>query len=153
MEIDARCKALPPSHHITLFPNGITSLSRVLGKEHKAMCRFLLGLITDTPLPGGHAPLHVVRATRALLDFTFLAQFPSHTTSTLHHLEDSLTQFHSNKDIFLNVSVRKHFNLPKIHSLLHYSPSICLFSTTDNYNTEQMERLHIDLTKHAVMSL
>jgi hypothetical protein len=146
-EIDARCKALPPNHYITLFPNGITSLSRVSGKEHKAMCRFLLGLITDIPLPGGQVPLCVVRATRALLDFAFLAQFPSHTTSTLCHLEESLTQFHSNKDVFLEVGVRRHFDLPKIHSLLHYGQSIVLFGTTDNYNTEQMERLHIDLTK------
>ena len=149
MEIDARCKALPPSYHITLFPNGITSLSRISGKEHKAMCRFLLGLIADIPLPGGQVPLRVIRATRALLDFTFLAQFPSHTTATLRDLEEALTLFHNNKDVFLEVGVRNHFNLPKIHSLLHYARSIVLFGTTDNYNTEQMERLHIDLTKDA----
>ena len=148
-EIDARCQALPPSHHITLFPKGITTLSRVLGKEHKAMCRILLGLVTDIPLPGGQVPSRVVRATRALLDFTFLAQFPSHTTHTLRCLEESLMQFHENKDVFLDVGVRENFNLPKIHSLLHYAPSIVLFGTTDNYNTEQMERLHIDLTKNA----
>ena len=74
-EIDKRCQALPPSHHITLFPKGITSLSRVSGKEHKAMCRILLGLVTDIPLPDGQVPSRVVRAARALLDFTFLAQF------------------------------------------------------------------------------
>ncbi|KAN0141046.1 hypothetical protein V8E53_000802 [Lactarius tabidus] len=148
-EINARCKALPPSHHIMLFPKGITSLSRISGKEHKAMCRFLLGLITDTPLPGGQVPSRVVRATRALLDFIFLAQFPSHTTSTLRRLDNSLTRFHSNKDVFLDVGVRKHFDLLKIHSLLHYIPSIHLFGTTDNYNTEQMECLHIELTKNA----
>ena len=104
-EINARCKGLPPSHHITLFPKGITSLSRVSGKEHKAMCCFLLGLITDIPLPGGQVPLRVIRATRALLDFTFLAQFPSHTTATLCRLEEALKQFHDNKDVFLEVGV------------------------------------------------
>ena len=148
-EIDARCQALPPSHHITLFPKGITSLSRVSGKEHKAMCRILLGLITDIPLPDGQVPSRVVRVARALLDFTFLAQFPSHTTHTIRRLEESLVQFHSNKDVFVDLGVREHFNLPKIHSLLHYGPSITLFGTTDNYNTEQTERLHIDFTKNA----
>jgi hypothetical protein len=40
-------------------------------------------------------------------------------------------------------------NIPKIHSLIHYHQSITLFGTTDNYNTEQTERLHIDYTKGA----
>ncbi|KAH9061974.1 hypothetical protein EDB87DRAFT_391243 [Lactarius vividus] len=149
MEIDARCRCLPPNHHITLFPKGITGLSRISGKEHKAMCRILIGLIVDIPLPGGQAPSRVVRATRALLDFICLAQFPSHTTQTLKCLEDSLATFHQNKDVFVDVGVREHFNIPKLHSLLHYGYSIGLFGTTDNYNTEQTERLHIDFTKDA----
>ena len=148
-EVDTRCQALPPSHHIMLFPKGITSLSRISGKEHKAMCCILLGLITDIPLPDGQVPSRVVRVARALLDFTFLAQFPSHTTHTLCCLEDSLVRFHNNKDVFVDLSVRGHFNLPKIHSLLHYGSSIVLFGITDNYNTEQMECLHINLTKNA----
>ena len=146
-EINAWCKALPPSHHITLFPNGITSLLRVSGKEHKAMCHFLLGLITDIPLSRRQVPSRMIRATCALLNFTSLAQFPSHMTATLCCLEEALKQFHNKKDVFLEVGMRNHFNLPKIHSLLHYACSIVLFGTTDKYNTEQMECLHIDLTK------
>ena len=63
--------------------------------------------------------------------------------------QHSLTRFHENKAVFTDLSVRKHFNIPKIHSLVHYSSSITLFGTTDNYNTEQTERLHIDFTKEA----
>ncbi|KAF8263319.1 hypothetical protein EI94DRAFT_1772973 [Lactarius quietus] len=100
------------------------------------MCHILLGLITDILLPGGQVASRVVRSTRTFLDFTFLA-----------HLEDSLAEFHDNKDIFIDVGVRDNFNLPKLHSLLHYGPSIALFGTTDNYNSEQMERLHIKLPK------
>ncbi|KAI9429265.1 hypothetical protein H4582DRAFT_1827220 [Lactarius indigo] len=148
-EIDARCRCLPPNHHITLFPKGITGLSRISGKEHKAMCRILIGLIVDISLPGGRVPSRVVRATRALLDFIYLAQFPSHTAQTLQRLEDSLATFHQNKDIFVDVGVRENFNIPKLHSLLHYGHSITLFGTTDHYNTEQTERLHIDFTKDA----
>ncbi|KAH8976939.1 hypothetical protein EDB86DRAFT_3068209 [Lactarius hatsudake] len=36
-----------------------------------------------------------------------------------------------------------------LHSLAHYRRSITLFGSTDNYNTEQSERLHIDFTKNA----
>ncbi|KAH9027968.1 hypothetical protein EDB85DRAFT_2074700 [Lactarius pseudohatsudake] len=146
--INARCQLVPPHHHTTLFPKGITTLSRVTGKEHKDMCRILMGLIVDLPLPGGQLPARVVRAVHAILDFLYLAQFPSHTTDTLSRLEDCLTRFHDNKDIFLDLGVHNHFNIPKFHSLSHYKASITLFGTTDNYNTEQSEQLHIDLAKN-----
>ena len=86
---------------------------------------------------------------RALLDFLYLAQLRSHTTDTLRRLEDSLSHFHENKAVFTDLGIWQHFNFPKIHSLLHYGSSITLFGTTDNYNTEQTERLHIDFTKAA----
>jgi hypothetical protein len=146
-EIDARCRRLPPNHHIHLFAKGISSLSRITGKEHKNMSRLLLGLILDLPLPGGQVSPRLVTAVCALLDFLFLAQFPSHTSSTLARLEESLARFHDNKDIFIDLGICHHFNMPKIHSMIHYTPSIRLFGTTDNYNTEQTERLHIDIAK------
>ncbi|KAF8259177.1 hypothetical protein EI94DRAFT_1780739 [Lactarius quietus] len=148
-QINIRCHAIPPNHHTTLFPKGITMLSCVSGKEHKAMCQFLLGLIVDLPLPGGQAASRVLRAVHALLDFVHLAQYPSHTTRTLDHLEECLRCFHKNKAVFVDLSVCTHLNIPKFHSLLHYHQSITLFSSTDNYNTEQSEHLHIDLTKNA----
>ena len=148
-EIDARCRRLPPNHHIHIFAKGISGLSRVSGKEHKHMSRLLLGLVLDLPLPGGRVSPRLITSVRALLDFLFLAQFPSHTSHTIARLEASLGRFHNNKDVFIDLGIRDHFNLPKLHSLVHYTPSIRLFGTTDSYNTEQTERLHIDLTKDA----
>jgi hypothetical protein len=147
--INAQCRSVPPNHHITIFTKGITSLSRVTGKEHKAMCSFLMGLITDLPLWGGQTSSRVVKAVRAILDFIYLAQFPSQTTDTLNRLEASLSQFHENKGVFLDLELCTQFKIPKIHSLLHYKSSITLFGTTDNYNTENSERLHIEFTKLA----
>jgi hypothetical protein len=147
-EIDARCRSIPPNHHISIFPKGVSWLSRVTGKEHKNMSRILLGLVMDLPVPSGQvSQRRIIAVVRALLDFLYLAQFPSHSTATITCLDNALVRFHENKDVFLDLGVRKHFNMPKIHSLIHYSSSICLFGTTDNYNTEQTERLHIDLTK------
>ncbi|KAH9952382.1 hypothetical protein BC827DRAFT_1262644 [Russula dissimulans] len=111
-------QTVPQNHHITLFPKGISILSRISGKEYKSI---------------------FLRAVRALLDFVYLAQFRCHT--------DSLARFHENKTIFIDLGIQGHFNIPKFHSLIHYSSSIILFGTTDNYNTEQTERLHIDFTK------
>ena len=52
----------------------------------------------------------------------------------------------------MDLGVQDHFNILKIHSLLHYSSSIHIFSTTNNYNTEQTEQLHIDFVKNAYCS-
>ncbi|KAH8987479.1 hypothetical protein EDB86DRAFT_3065716 [Lactarius hatsudake] len=132
-QIDTRCRSLPPNHHIKTFARGISTLSRVLGLEHKQMCRILLGLVIKLPLPSGGSSAWVIRTVRVLLDFLYLVQLLSHTSETLLCLE----------------AVCKHFIIPKLHSLLHYKSSITLFGSTDNYNTEQTERLHIDFTKDA----
>ncbi|KAI0055041.1 hypothetical protein BV25DRAFT_1816184 [Artomyces pyxidatus] len=148
-EVDARFARLPPSHHLRLFSSGISHLSRVSGQEHKDICRVLLGVVAGLPLPGGASPVRLVRALRALLDFTYICQYPSHSSSTLVYLDESLRVFHENKSIFVQLGIRENFNLPKLHSLLHYTPSIKQFGTTDNYSTEYSERLHIDFAKDA----
>ena len=67
----------------------------------------------------------------------------------LELLQGTLLVFHDNKTIFTDLGVWENFNIPKLHSLTHYVSSIKLFGTTDNYNTEQSERLHIDFVKDA----
>ncbi|KAF8894749.1 hypothetical protein BD779DRAFT_1609383 [Infundibulicybe gibba] len=145
-EIDERCKRFPPNHHIRLFMNGISSLSRVTGREHSQMCSFLLGLIADV---SAEDQKRVVRAVKALLDFAFLSQYPVHSTTTLQQLQDALRRFHQDMDVFITVGIRTNMNFPKLHSFLHYVSMIKLFGTTNNYNTEYTERLHIDLAKDA----
>ncbi|KAJ7643458.1 hypothetical protein DFH06DRAFT_999028 [Mycena polygramma] len=151
-EIDARCRRLPPNHNIHLFMSGISNLSRVTGKEHDQISRFLLGIIIDVKLPDNLASGRLLAAVRGLLDFVYLAQYPMHTTETLSHLSNALQQFHDNKSIFVALGVRDDFNLPKLHSCRHYIMYIKAFGTTDNYNTEYTERLHIDLAKDAYRS-
>ena len=148
-EIDAQCQAIPPNHKILLFPKGISILSQVSGHEHKKICSILLGLVVDLPVPDGRDSSRIIKSVRALLDFVYLAQYQSHTMESMECLQKSLAAFHDHKAVFLDLGIRKHFNFPKLHSLSHYASSIQLFGTTDNYNTEQSERLHIDLTKDA----
>ena len=149
-ELDARCRRLPPNHNIRMFANGVTSLSRVSGQEHNYVCRILLGLIVDLDLPSGHSPVRLVRAARAILDALYFAQYPLHSDQTLALLEDSLRRFDENKQIFIDLGVRQNFNINKFHFFRrHYINAIRLYGTTDNYNTEYTERLHIDLVKDA----
>ncbi|KAF9486934.1 hypothetical protein BDN71DRAFT_1485414 [Pleurotus eryngii] len=148
-EIDARCRRMPPNHNVRLFLKGITTLSRVTGQEHDQMCRILLGLVIDLPLPGGVSNTRLIWAVRAILDFLYLAQYPVHTDRSLELLEDALEEFHSNKAIFIDLGIRDSFNIPKLHFAKHYVRFIKLYGTLDNFNTEYTERLHIDLAKDA----
>ena len=83
------------------------------------------------------------------MDFTFIAQYPVHTGETVEFMEDALLQYHENLSIFCDLGLRRHFNLPKLHFASHYGDLVKLFGTTDNFNTENTERLHIDIAKDA----
>jgi hypothetical protein len=93
-----------------------------------------------------------VQAVHAILDFVYLAQYPLHSTETLDLLEDAWQRFHENKSIFVDMGIHRDFNLPKLHSWAHYGMNIQLYGSSDNYNTEYTERLHIDLAKDAYRS-
>ncbi|KAJ7119227.1 hypothetical protein C8R43DRAFT_1152418 [Mycena crocata] len=149
VEIDARCRRMPPNHNTRLFLKGITTLSRVSGTEHSQMCRILLGLIIDLRLPDRRSTSRLIQAVRGALDFLYLAQYPTHSSETLVMLNNALEMFHDNKEIFLDLGIRTDFNFPKLHNIRHYPFTIKLFGSTDNYNTEYTERLHIDLAKDA----
>ncbi|KAI0038919.1 hypothetical protein FA95DRAFT_1659085, partial [Auriscalpium vulgare] len=151
-EIDERCRRLPRNHGTRFFSSGISHLSRVSGQEHKDICRILMGLVVDLTLPDGQSPVRVVRAVRALLDFLYLAQYPSHSENTLMYLEEALQRFHDSKAVFEELGICAHFNIPKLHGLSHFVQSIRLFGTTKNYNTEATERLHIDYAKDTYRS-
>lgn len=151
-ELDARCQSLPPNHNTRLFLNGITNLSRLTGREHADICRIVLGLIIDLPLPDGLSPVRILRAVRGLLDFIYLAQYPIHSTESLDRLDTALRNFHDNKGIFVDLGARSHFHFPKLHFIRHYRRFIENLGTTDNFNTEYTERLHIELAKNAYHS-
>ena len=132
---------------------GITSLSRLSGHEHNQICRILLGLIVDLRLPDNQSPVRLIQAVRAVLDALYLSQYPLHSDETLEVFEDAINRFDDNKQIFIDLGIRFHFNINKFHYLRrHYINAIKLYGTTDNYNTEYTERLHIDLVKDAYRS-
>ncbi|KAH9027887.1 hypothetical protein EDB85DRAFT_2074707 [Lactarius pseudohatsudake] len=88
----------------------------------KLTTHIILRVVVDLSLPGVQSSARLTRAVRAL--------YPVHTTQTLNAMDN----------MFIELG---------LHSLLHYTRSITLFGTADNYNTENLEQLHIDLTKNA----
>ncbi|KAJ7831837.1 hypothetical protein B0H14DRAFT_3713091, partial [Mycena olivaceomarginata] len=141
-ELDARIRSLPPAFGVRHFQKGISLLSQVSGMERKAMARILLDCLV------GKLPTKGIRACRAILDFIYLAQYSTHDDGTLSSMRSALVVYHADRDYFITATVCEDFNIPKFHSLLHYVESIEFFGTTDNYNTEMFERLHIDFAKN-----
>ncbi|KAG9042433.1 hypothetical protein FS837_010887 [Tulasnella sp. UAMH 9824] len=95
----------------------------------------------------GAVPRQTFQAAKALLDFIYLAQQPSLDEDDLSMLDELLETFHDLKDKGAFADVQDHFNIPKLHALIHYSALIHLHGTPDGYNTETPERLHIDYAK------
>ena len=139
--IDDRFRAMSSHPELRHFKKGISSVSQWTGKEHKEMQKVFLGVLA------GAAPSKVLAAARGLLDFIYYAQYQAHTTETLHHMQESLDLFHANKDAFIDLNIREHFNIPKLHSMCHYVASIRNLGSVDGLNSEGSERLHIDYAK------
>ncbi|RDB30888.1 hypothetical protein Hypma_004899 [Hypsizygus marmoreus] len=140
-ELDRRIRSLPPAYGVRHFKNGITALSQISGTERKNMAKILLGCLA------GAIPQRGILAVKSILDFIYLAQYSTHDSITLGYMEDALNLWEANRVFFLETGIRGDFNIPKFHSLLHYIESIKMFGTTDNYNTELFEHLHIDFAK------
>ncbi|KAI5117089.1 hypothetical protein M0805_000569 [Coniferiporia weirii] len=102
--LDQRIKSLPPSHGIQHFPKGISTLKNVSGTEQKQMTKILLGVIANT------VPKGMVIATWAILDFTYIAQYPSHSEGTLG---SSIINFGATDNYSTELFERLHINFAK----------------------------------------
>jgi hypothetical protein len=113
-EIDKCFKAMNGYPGLWHFKKGIMSVSQWTGTEHKEMEKIILG-ITVRGVPNRMIPV-----IRSLLDFIYLSQLQYHTSTTIDSLENCLKSFHNHKDVIIELGIRDHFNIPKLHSLLHY---------------------------------
>ena len=69
------------------------------------MCQILLGLIVDMQTLKGTSAIHLICAVRGILNFLYIAKFPSQTDQTLALLTESLSTFHNNKEIFEELGI------------------------------------------------
>ena len=115
---------MPQNSHVQQFLKGITPLSKITSQEHHNIACILLGLIIDMKLPGGESNVVLLKATRAMVDFLYLAEYLVHSTESLRLLQDALDRFHASKHVFVEIGIQNDFNLPKLHFLCHYVNSI-----------------------------
>ncbi|KIM69876.1 hypothetical protein SCLCIDRAFT_87524, partial [Scleroderma citrinum Foug A] len=84
-ELDHCVHMLPPCFGLCHFKGGWSRLSQISGKERKDMVSILLGCLV------GKVPSEVLVCYRALLDFIYIVQYPTHDDKSLQYLEDALT--------------------------------------------------------------
>ncbi|KAI9573154.1 hypothetical protein HD554DRAFT_2202408 [Boletus coccyginus] len=118
-DFDAWFHAMPIFPGLRHFNNGILQIRQWTGTDHN------------------------------LTDFICLAQYQSHMDETIQALSQALDDFHGAKDVFIELDLHEHFNIPKVHSLLHYIDTIKNVGSLDGVNTESLECLHIDYVKKA----
>jgi hypothetical protein len=135
------------------FSNGISHLSQWSGREDRELQRVLLAAIAGAP----KIDVNVMRCLRAFHDFLYLAQYCSHTTTTLGYLQQSYTVFHQLKKTFITNKARHgkktgvipHFCFPKMAGLQHYAYHIPRMGSSVQFSTEITETCHQTMAKAA----
>ena len=142
-EMDRRFQAMTSYPGLRYFRKGISGVSQWTGTEHKEMQRVFVSLMARAVND------RVLSVVKALVDFIYYAQLQCQTTQTLASLLKCLEVFHRNKEVLIDLEIREHFNIPKLHNIGHYVDSIQALGAADGYNTEFPERLHIEYAKEA----
>lgn len=151
-ELDEQMKSQIAFVGARVFPKGVMHISQMSGKEHRALQTVHLSVVANAPIPYTR---EITLATRALLDYIYLAQLPSHMDKTLAVFQRAYADFHQYKDIWIKNGARQgekgnvipHFEIPKLHTPHHLVEQVFAKGTTDNYSTEVVEHLHIDTLK------
>lgn len=142
-EIDAWFKVLMLYAGLHHCKKGISKCKQWTRADQTELQRVFLGVIA------GAVDNRILAAVCGVLDFIYYTQYQSHTEATLCKMDDALKLFHENKAVFVDLNIHSDFNIPKIHSMVHYTASIQLFGSMDGFNTELPKWLHIDLAKCA----
>jgi hypothetical protein len=144
-EFDRRMKGQPRYQGLRHFVNGVSVIKQWTGNEAKALAKTFLPVIAGCKAP------EAVGAAQCLMDFMYRAHMPELSDGDLELLERDLAEFHDLKNVFVRAEAvedeERFHGIPKIHMLSHYVQSIRQLGTTDGYNTEAPERLHIDYVK------
>ena len=90
----------------------------------------------------------MVQALHALLEFGYIARRNVHDARSLREMDDALERFHHHREIFRTTGVRpRGFNLPRQHSLTHYTKLIRAFGSPNGLCTSITESKHIKAVK------
>ena len=97
-------KSLPPYPGFFVPKKAYREVTQWQGKEMRNLGRCILGVFASSlrrPTPTQRSPFRdAIRCVRALVDFSLMAQYQSHTEDTLGYMEQYLSEFHRYKEVF-----------------------------------------------------
>jgi len=99
--LDERFRAMTSYSGLHHFKKGISSRKQWTGSDHKELERVFLGVVA------GLLDERAVIAVHGILDFTYYAQYQSHTETTLKKMDTALRSFHRNKNIFVDLGAQR----------------------------------------------
>ncbi|KAF9455194.1 hypothetical protein BDZ94DRAFT_1129282, partial [Collybia nuda] len=148
-EIDFRFSILFPRTGFRQFPEGISKLKQVTGREHRNIQRYIIAVIADA------VPKEFVTAIRALMDFRYLAQAPEISEDMCTTIDQALQEFHNHKDSIIAAGARlgkkrrviDNWYIPKLELLQSVSSSIRNSGAPIQWTADHTERCHITHVK------
>ncbi|KAF8833078.1 hypothetical protein BDN67DRAFT_986268, partial [Paxillus ammoniavirescens] len=113
----------------------------VTGRDHRAVQRYIIGLIT------GAVPRRFLVAIRALVEFRYLSQAPTFTEDSLTKVTNALQTFHDHKDTITRADVQSNWEIPKMELLQSVVRSICLSGVVMQWSADPTEHAHVQEIK------
>lgn len=136
-ELSCSISVVPLFPGLRRFPQG-RGFKQWTGNDSKALMKVFLPAIV------GHVPPQMVRAIATFIEFCYIVRRSVITTEDLVKLEELLTKFHEEREIFRTEGVRPDgFNLPRQHALNHYRISIRKFGAPNGLCSSITESRHI----------
>jgi hypothetical protein len=89
----------------------------------------------------------MVRTVSAFIEFCYLVRRAVITEDTLAAIDEALSRFHLEREIFRDLGVRADFCLPRQHSMKHYRHLIQMFGAPNGLCSSITENKHITAVK------
>jgi hypothetical protein len=141
-EIDARFSNIPPYPGVRPFLKGINTISRWQGNEIRAMMKVYIGIID------GLVPPACLALTKTYLDILRMAQYESHTDSTLEDFGKAINQFWIQlwdpNGPYCKHTAKVHpgYFTPKLHYFQHYVDTVKQHGSLQHCSTNRTEGMH-----------
>lgn len=140
-EIDFRFSLLQPMVGHRGFEDGISNLKQVTGRDHRAIQRYIIGIVS------GALPRRILIAVRALVDYRYLAQASVFSDESLAKLTATLQIFHDNKDAIVQAGVRDAWEIPKLELLQSAVSNIRRSGPVMQWSADATEHAHVQEIK------
>ena len=127
---DSWFQVMPFHPGLQHWKDGISIIKQWTSTDHKQLQQVFVPTLIGTPNSD------VIWASRALLDFVYLAQYHSHTNDTLQALQDTLNDFHTLKDAY-RIACHPHFPSRTAQFLVQHHGAVVFVEALQRFLADQ----------------